>query len=165
MNHVKHCDPTSVAIGASNPPPQLNSGETQQNVEQYFSSFRQELGALLVKANSMYDRISVTESYLLRRLERGFRTNNNMMNAVYTMINSRGVITVEDLQISSGLGSRQLERLFQEYIGVSPKKAADLVRFQNVWKDLYLSSTEPKSIQDIIFEYRFSHQSHFINRF
>lgn len=138
---------------------------TLVDVDQYFSTFRKELGALLVNASSMCDRIAVAEAYLLRRLKRGFRTNDSMMNAVYTMINCKGVISMEDLQLTSGLSSRQLERLFQEYIGVSPKKAADLIRFQNVWQELYHSSPQTRRIQDIIYAYRFSHQSHFINSF
>lgn len=135
------------------------------DVEQYFNSFRRELGALLAMTSTMVDRIAVAEAYLLRRFEREFRTHDSMMNAVYTMIKSKGVVTMKDLQVTSGLSSRQLERLFQEYIGVTPKKAADLVRFQNVWQDLYQPSTHIKDIQDIIIEYGFSHQSHFINSF
>lgn len=134
-------------------------------VDQYFSSFRRELGALLANANSMIERITAAEAYLLRRLERGYQTNDSMMNAVYTMIKYKGVVTIEDLKVSSGLGSRQLERLFQEFIGVSPKKAANLVRFQNVWQELYHPSPQMKSVQDIIFAYQFSDQSHFINNF
>lgn len=135
------------------------------DVDQYFNSFRRELGALLAMTSTMVERIAVAEAYLLRRLERGFRTHDSMMNAIYTLIKSKGVVSIKDLQYSSGLSSRQLERIFHEFIGVSPKKAADLVRFQNVWQELYHPSTHIKDIQDIIIAYGFSHQSHFINSF
>lgn len=134
-------------------------------VDQYFSSFHKELSSLLANTSSMTERITVAEAYLLRRLERGFRTHDSMMNAIYTLIKGKGVVSIKDLQYSSGLSSRQLERIFQEFIGVSPKKAADLVRFQNVWQELYHPSTHIKDIQDIIIAYGFSHQSHFINSF
>jgi AraC-like DNA-binding protein len=135
------------------------------DVEQYFGSFKRELGLLLEQEISMEGRIAAAEAYLLRLLERGGRTNDRMMNAVYTMIKQKGIVTAEELEASSNLSRRQLERLFQEYIGVSPKKTADLLRFQNVWRDMYLKAAQTKNMQDLIFAYGFSHQSHFINNF
>lgn len=135
------------------------------DVDQYFCTFKKELGLLLEQANSMNDRIVAAEAYLFQRLERGGRTNDRMMNAIYTLIKQKGVVTAEDLETSSNLSRRQLERLFQEYIGVSPKKTADLVRFQNVWREMYQLPVQPKNMQDLIFTYGFSHQPHFINSF
>ncbi|WP_449601814.1 helix-turn-helix domain-containing protein [Paenibacillus sp. Marseille-Q9583] len=135
------------------------------DVDQYFCTFKKELGLLLEQANSMNERIAAAEAYLFQRLERGGRTNDRMMNAIYTLINQKGVVTAEDLESSSNLSRRQLERLFQEYIGVSPKKTADLVRFQNVWLEMYQLPVQTKNMQDLIFTYGFSHQPHFINSF
>lgn len=135
------------------------------DVDHYFSTFKRELGLLLEQANSMDERIAVAEAYLFQRLERGGRTNDRMMNAVYTLIKQKGVVTAADLEASSNLSRRQLERLFQEYIGVSPKKTADLVRFQNVWREMYHQPVQTKNMQDLIFSYGFSHQPHFINSF
>lgn len=112
----------------------------------------------------MHERIAAAEAYLLRRLERGGRTNDRMMNAVYTLVKQKGIVTAEDLEASSNLNRRQLERLFLEYIGAGPKKTADLVRFQNVWQEMYQLPVQRK-MQDLIFDYGFSHQSHFINNF
>lgn len=135
------------------------------DVEQYFGSFKSELASLLEQASSMKERIAVTEAFLFRLLERKGRTNDRMMNAIYMLVKQKGLITAEELVSSANVSSRQLERLFQEYIGVSPKKTADMVRFQNVWREMYQLSGRSKNIQDLIFEYRFSHQSHFINNF
>ncbi|KTD87251.1 helix-turn-helix domain-containing protein [Paenibacillus etheri] len=135
------------------------------DVDQYFGTFKRELGLLLEQANSINERIAVAEAYLFQRLEHGGRTNDRMMNAVYTLIKQKGVVTAEDLETSSNLSRRQLERLFQEYIGVSPKKTADLVRFQNVWREMYHLPVQTKIMQDLIFTYGFSHQPHFINSF
>lgn len=135
------------------------------DVDQYFGTFKRELGLLLEQANSMMERIAAAEAYLIQRLERGGRSNDRMMNAVYTLIKQKGVVTAEDLEASSNLSRRQLERLFQEYIGVSPKKTADLVRFQNVWREMYQLPAQTKNMQELIFAYGFSHQPHFINSF
>ncbi|WP_052088351.1 helix-turn-helix domain-containing protein [Paenibacillus wynnii] len=135
------------------------------DVEHYFSSFRKDLGDLLAVTDTMSERIAAAEAYLLQRLEGTHRTNDSLMNAVHMIIKHKGVVTAEDLEISSGLSRRQLERLFQEYIGVAPKKSADLVRFQNVWQDLYYSPGRRGRVQDIVFAYQYSHQSHLINNF
>jgi len=135
------------------------------DVDQYFGTFKRELGLLLEQANSMKERIAAAEAYLIQRLERGGRSNDRMMNAVYTLIKQKGVVAAEDLEASSNLSRRQLERLFQEYIGVSPKKTADLVRFQNVWLEMYQLPVQTKNMQDLVFAYGFCHQPHFINSF
>jgi AraC-like DNA-binding protein len=135
------------------------------DVDQYFGTFKRELGLLLEQASSMNERIAAAEAYLFQRLQRGGRTNDRMMNAVYTLIKHKGVVTAEVLEASSTLSRRQLERLFQEYIGVAPKKTADLVRFQNVWREMYHLPVQTKNMQDLIFAYGFSHQPHFINNF
>jgi AraC-like DNA-binding protein len=135
------------------------------DVEQYFSSFRRELGTGLRNTQSVAERINLAEAYLLRRLERKRYSHDGLMNAVYAILKARGVISAGELERSSGLGSRQLERLFREYTGVTPKKAADLVRFQNVWGQLYSPAGRTVTMQDIVFDYSYSHQSHMINNF
>lgn len=134
-------------------------------VEQYFSTFHRDLGKLLAETSSMTERIVAAEAYLLRRLEGNRRTSDSMMNAVHAIISSKGLVGADELRVSSGLSSRQLERLFHEYIGVTPKQTADLVRFQNVWQELYHPSPQRKSMLDIVYAYRYSHQSHFNNNF
>ncbi|NUU63171.1 helix-turn-helix domain-containing protein [Paenibacillus agri] len=135
------------------------------DVEAYFGTFRRELGELLTHTSTMPSRIAAAEAYLLRRLENRCRTNDNVMNAVNTILQSRGVVTAEELQRGSGLSQRQLERLFREYIGITPKKTADLVRFQNTWQELYHLTREKLNMQDLVYAYRFSDQSHFNNSF
>jgi AraC-like DNA-binding protein len=87
------------------------------------------------------------------------------MNAIHTILQAKGVVTASDLEISTGLSSRQLERVFREYTGLSPKKTADLVRFQNVWLNLCRPSPQIRNIQDLVYAFGYSHQSHFNNSF
>ncbi|MFC6650051.1 helix-turn-helix domain-containing protein [Paenibacillus rhizoplanae] len=134
-------------------------------VEYYFQTFRKELGDRLQHIRTMTERIAAAEAFLLRRLERGNRSSDGMMNAVHRLLTSRGSMTAGALESSSGLSSRQLERLFRQHIGLPPKKVADLIRFQNVWRDLYRAPQTKGVMQDIVFTYGYSHQSHLINNF
>ncbi|WP_342480193.1 helix-turn-helix domain-containing protein [Paenibacillus sp. FSL L8-0340] len=134
-------------------------------VDQYFGSFRSELGDKLPGTRTVAERIALVEAYLLRQLEKIRYSNDGMLNAVYAIVKSKGVISVAALEGNSGFSSRQLERLFREYIGISPKKTADLVRFQNVWLDLYRTPPQNRNIQDVVYSYGYSHQSHLNNNF
>ncbi|KWX79685.1 hypothetical protein AMQ84_06105 [Paenibacillus riograndensis] len=135
-------------------------------VEHYFGSFRKELGHRLQASRTFTDCIAAAENYLLRRLDRRTRGGpDSMMNAVYSILRHRGVVNARELENSAGVSSRQLERLFREYIGLTPKKTADLVRFQNVWLDLYLSPPPRMAMLDMVYDYRYTHQSHMINSF
>lgn len=135
------------------------------DVEAYFGTFKKELGERLARAGGMPERIAAAEAYLLRRLEQKSRTNDNVMNAVCAILNAKGVITAENVHSGLALSKRQLERLFREYIGTSPKKAADLVRFQYVWQEVYRRGRSSKGLQDVVHAYSFSDQSHFNNNF
>lgn len=134
-------------------------------VEYYFRTFRQELGERLQQAATRAGRIAAAEHFLLRRLERAGRSSDGMMNAVHRLLQSKGRVTSGMLEDSTGISSRQLERLFRRHIGLPPKKVADLIRFQNVWLDLYRSPQRPGVMQDMVYTYGYSHQSHLINNF
>ncbi|WP_232381202.1 helix-turn-helix domain-containing protein [Paenibacillus tianjinensis] len=134
-------------------------------VDQYFRSFRRELGDRLPGTRTLGDRIAAAEHYLLRRLDQARMSNNGLMNAIHTILHHKGVVAASGLESSTGLSSRQLERLFREYIGISPKKTADLVRFQNVWLNLCHPSPHIRNVQDLVYAYGYSHQSHLNNSF
>ncbi|MDF9844833.1 MULTISPECIES: helix-turn-helix domain-containing protein [unclassified Paenibacillus] len=134
-------------------------------VDWYFSSFRKELGQRLAAARTLTERIAWAEEYLLRRLDNAGNVNNGLMNAVHALLQAKGVKTVSGLSAESVLSSRQLERLFRDYIGISPKQTADLVRFQNVWRNLYCPTPQFRNIQDLVHSFGYSDQSHFNNSF
>lgn len=99
-------------------------------VDQYFGSFRSELGDKLPGTRTVAERIALVEAYLLRQLEKTRHSNDGMLNAVYAIVKSKGVISTAALEGNSGFSSRQLERLFREYIGISPKKQPILCAFR-----------------------------------
>ena len=57
----------------------------------------------------------------------------------------------------------QRERLFHEYIGITPKKLCSLVRYQYLWNEIIRN---PRfSILDGVCKYGFTDQSHLIREF
>ena len=65
-----------------------------------------------------------------RPSNRIIKAENIIGNAVKFIDRTGGNVTVDQLAIASGYGRRQLERLFQSHVGVSPKQLCRIVRFQ-----------------------------------
>lgn len=132
-------------------------------IDEYFNDFKKKLKVMLIKKATITERISVTEKYLIKRLHAPRRTNSDVLNAVYFILKSKGLISVPELCARVNISQRQLERLFVEFIGISPKKITDLIRFQNVWQAMYY--THKQDFAAIAYHYNFSDQSHFTNNF
>ncbi len=61
------------------------------------------------------------------------------------------------------LSSRQLERVYEECLGMSPKKTASLIRYQFLWNKIIKS---PKfDVLDAVEEFRYADQSHLLKDF
>ncbi len=132
------------------------------NAEEHFSGLCSFMKRLLINKTTIPERIEETEKYLLSYLKEKTTINNNFMNSVYNILTSRGVLSINDICERNVISQRQLERIFLEYVGANPKKVADLVRFQNVWCEMYYTR---QNIHDIVYRYNFTDQSHFINNF
>lgn len=61
------------------------------------------------------------------------------------------------------VSSRQLERLFHEYVGITPKKLGNLIRYQYLWRDIV---SEPDfNILNGVHRYGYADQSHLLREF
>lgn len=57
-------------------------------------------------------------------------------DAIQNILISKGSLDVSNLARESFVSTRQLERLFQVYVGITPKKLSNLIRYQFLWKDV-----------------------------
>lgn len=85
------------------------------------------------------------------------------MNAVYKILEAKGTPTSAEISGYAAVGQRQLERLFLEYVGVSPQKLSKLVRFQYLWHDILFDRNF--NMHDSVCKYTYSDQSHLLNDF
>ncbi len=130
--------------------------------DEFFNNITRDLKDALIINSSMKARVKLLEHYLLKRLNIN-KQKCSVMNAVYRMLDSQGTASISELCGYSTISSRQLERLFSEYIGVSPKRFSSLVRYQSLWKDILFDKS--LSILDCVHKYEYSDQSHLINDF
>jgi len=132
-------------------------------VDQYFMGLRKEIEDIVIYYPKIEERIYYIEKLLLRRLfNKNFR-NKNLLNGVYYILKSKGVTTISEISNYISVSSRQLERIFGEYIGITPKKCCSLVRYQNIWKDIAFK--RDFNLSNITYSYGYCDQAHMINDF
>jgi methylphosphotriester-DNA--protein-cysteine methyltransferase len=80
---------------------------------------------------SWADRFAITEAALLRRYEAGPRLNPEVAFAWAQLVATRGQVRVEHLAAETGWTRKRLWSRFGAQIGLGPKRAAALVRFDH----------------------------------
>ncbi len=82
---------------------------------------------------------------------------------VYCILSESGIRTVDDLSARARLGKRSLQRLFNEYVGVSPKWVIRRYRLHELLERVH-SGAEPDYAQ-LALELGYYDQAHLINDF
>lgn len=129
------------------------------------------LDALLSRAETteLEDRVgeaddpcAKVEAFLLRRLVRSKHTEHPAVaRAVTIAVESRGNEPIDSIARAASVGRRQLERLFQLQVGVTPKEFCSLVRFDSAVRQI----ASRNSWADLALDAGFSDQAHFVREF
>lgn len=83
----------------------------------------------LQAAGSWGERFAVAEAALARRLEVGRPVDPEVGEAWRRIVAARGQVRVEELAAEVGWGRKRLWSRFRAQVGLTPKRAAQLVRF------------------------------------
>lgn len=129
---------------------------------QHFSKLERELTPFLFDAADIKERIAMAERILGKYI---FKERDNLCikNAVAEMLSKKGNVGAAELTENAAVGSRQMQRLFQEYIGISPKGLAMLIRYQYIWNDILRNPDF--CVQDAVYQYGYTDQSHLLREF
>lgn len=127
-----------------------------------YSTFH-ELAERMVNASSIGEQISIVEAFLLNQLDKVNAIQATVMEALYTINKTSGSIKISELAAGLFVSERNLRRLFNEHVGVSPKTLCRITRLQNVIRQC----TEYKQLDFLIAAYDngYFDQSHFIKDF
>lgn len=82
--------------------------------------------------------------------------------AVNMIFAKHGTVSVKELVTAAMISERQLERLFQKYIGLSPKFFTRIIRFNYIFQ---LMQQGDPTWADLSYQSGFYDQSHFIRNF
>lgn len=142
--------------------PLTGSSNQAFDAEAFFPTLCGQIVPMLMSVSSLSERAQTASAFLLRRLEPR-RLNSTLMNAVEGVVSTRGRIRIADLAARSAVSPKQLERVFSERIGVSPKSFASLVRYQLLWQDMCLG--HGGNTLDLVEKYGYYDQAHLLNDF
>lgn len=129
---------------------------------EFFGELGTELAPYIAYAGTFGERAAAAEKALLKRLA-GIREDNDLLNAVDFLIDSRGSLGISELCSHTASSARRLERLFAAAMGVSPKALSSLVRYQLLWQEM--TARCDFDVLDAVEKYGYSDQPHLLNDF
>jgi AraC-like DNA-binding protein len=80
------------------------------------------------------ERVSCSNNFFRSLLDENY-INDTLDNILYAIYISCGGISINELSRSAAISERQMNRLFNRWIGISPKLFSRIVRFQNVIRE------------------------------
>ena len=110
----------------------------------------------LLELKTLQEKISFTEQALLKRLS-DVRENTVVNDTIQNILINKGSLDIAKLAKKSFVSTRQLERLFHEYVGITPKKLSNLIRYQFLWRDFDVLSA--------VYKFGYTDQSHLLREF
>lgn len=139
-----------------------STANTYDEIGARFEWFDRLIRPKLPELISIREMVSYAELLLTRKIKKT-RENQIVNHAVDNILISKGSMEVSGLAKELFVSSRQLERLFHEYVGITPKKLGNLVRYQFLWRDIL---SEPDfHILNAVHRYGYADQSHLLREF
>lgn len=147
----------------------LFSEESMKNVKngfydvgQYFPQIKKALEQRLFNVVNLKERVQIAQKVLLCQLK-DKHCNPLVMEAVGEILRKKGNLKTFELSQRMLISERQLERVFKEYIGISPKQISSLIRYQYLWKDICMNPNF--QILDGVYQYGYTDQAHLLHDF
>jgi len=128
-----------------------------------FGTHGDELDRAVLAQDADLSRIDVVESFLRSRLPEMDENVSRVSKIVYEVAKERGIVRVQDLVDRHGLNKRMLQRLFERYVGVSPKWVIQRYRLHEVAERL--AEGEVVDGTRMAFDLGYFDQAHFIKDF
>ena len=118
-----------------------------------------DLATLLGKRAPIVNDLPALETFFLQLTSR--HENPLMQETVQFIEQKRGQVSMEQLEHFTGYHERQLERRFQETIGLTPVKFSNIIRLHAFIKDLH----KGEKITSVAYEHGYYDQAHAIRDF
>lgn len=108
--------------------------------------------------------IAQTDAYLQERLLNQNSVDNYFVRAANLMRSARGGITIEEVSSQLAVSPRQLQRVFKDQLGTSPKTYGRIIRFSNAYKQMQ-HLQETGGWAGLSYYLGYADQAHFIREF
>ncbi len=121
------------------------------------------LYARLHGAGSLPERLRLLEAWVIQRLSCGKQGSSVVPATLLLLREQAGQLSIPQLARDCGISQRQLERVYQTQVGMSPKQYSQLLRVDQA--RLALKNRDIPSTAFLAAEHGFYDQSHFIREF
>lgn len=125
-------------------------------------SYATELESRLAEAIPVTLKLQLLQNFLIKWLERK-PTDPIYDYCINRISNSKGTVSVAQLEKETGYSSRWLHTKFSEHLGTGPKNLCEIVRFKQFYQ-AYSTGANLQSLKGHIYHY-YHDQSHFIRAF
>lgn len=116
----------------------------------------------LLELITLQEKASFVEQVLLKAVS-SVKENTVINHTIWNILMNKGSLDVSNLAKESFVSTRQLERLFHEYVGITPKKLSNLVRYQFLWRDILCKADF--DVLSAVHKYGYTDQSHLLREF
>nr|MBR4281903.1 AraC family transcriptional regulator [Clostridia bacterium] len=120
------------------------------------------LSPILFEETTLTGKVLAAEQALLTIL-RPQKADAAVLNAIHHILRTKGRVRIGEVAAALALSNRQLERRFDNAMGLSPKGLASLMRYQLLWQDMALN---PRfDALDAVARFGYADQAHLLNDF
>lgn len=117
----------------------------------------------IIQATDTKQRIEIIELFLRNKLNEQAIVSNIVSTTIDTLLATKGSASINDILKGDLSKRRQLERMFEKNVGVSPKQLGKLIRLQSALK--MLLNKEDESLTNIAYSNEYYDQAHFTKDF
>lgn len=128
------------------------------SIEDHIERF---LAEQIVTAKNTKERIDIITAYLVRKINSTSKPERSVRLLVQYINCNAEMVTVRNLASQWHINERQIERLFKEQVGVTPRHLIKVAKFQKALN--LLSGNNSKSLTQIAYHLQYADQSHFIH--
>ncbi len=107
-------------------------------------------------------KLKIIENWLLDYFAKSYEKKLSLPRKLERLNTSKGIIKISDI-FENGANYKKVQRTFHEYIGISPKLYARMLRFESIHTDL--RNLQQPDWMSIVTKYNFHDQSHLIKEF
>lgn len=108
------------------------------DVDSRFAWLDKIIRSKLLELKTLQEKAFFVEQLLLKRLS-NVKENTVVNNTIQNILLKKGSLDVSNLAKESFVSNRQLERLFHENVGITPKKLSNLIRYRSCGEMFYMS--------------------------
>ncbi|HZG77290.1 MAG TPA: helix-turn-helix domain-containing protein [Paenibacillus sp.] len=143
--------------------PQQDFANAHVDLDLVWPSITRDIEARMFEEPSFEKKAKIMDEYLLSCIRIRETANDNLLNnLLYHVFATEGKTTVRELAEREAISARQMNRLFYRWIGTSPKRFCEVVRFQTVINVIQSSTVIDRTLA---FNHGYFDQAHMIRDF